>query len=131
MPDLHLIAGAEGMSAFSSGSFPRGDPEFQVVPPEREPVGPLKRIAAKRDAWRDDALCRDHPLVTFFPEAGQRAAPALWICGRCPVRNECLADAIACGDEFGVRGGMTAGARQVHRTNIERRDATSTTTARG
>ena len=131
MPDLHLIAGAESMSAFPHGSFPRGNPERQIVPPEVDPVSPLKRIAAKRDAWLDDALCRDHPLVTFFPEAGQRAAPALEICGRCPVRVACLADAIASGDEDGIRGGMTSGARQVHRVNLERRDAISTTTARG
>ena len=111
------------MSAFSSGSFPRGDPEFLVVPPEVDPTPPLKRIAAKRDAWLDDALCRDHPLVTFFPEVGQRAQPALEICGRCSVRNECLDDAIASGDEAGIRGGMTSGARQVHRVNLERRRA--------
>ena len=93
------------------------------MPPEREPVGPLKRISDQRAAWLDDALCRGHPLVTFFPEAGQRAKPALEICGRCEVRTQCLADAIACGDEHGIRGGMTAGARRVHRTNIERRAA--------
>lgn len=111
------------MSAFPHGSFPRGNPERQIVPPEVDPVSPLKRIAAKRDAWLDDALCRDHPLATFFLEAGQRAASALEICGRCPVRNECLADAIASGDDEGIRGGMTAGARQVHRVNLERRAA--------
>ena len=122
MPDLRLTHG-RSMSAFPDGSFPRGNPERQIVPPEREPVGPLKRIAAKRDAWRDDALCRNHPLLTFFPEVGQRAKPALEICGLCPVRNECLADALECGDEHGIRGGMTAGARRVHRTNIERRAA--------
>jgi WhiB family transcriptional regulator, redox-sensing transcriptional regulator len=121
LPDLRLITGAESMSAFPDGSFPRGNPERQIVPPEREPVGPLKRIAAKRDAWLDGALCRNHPLLTFFPEAGQRAAPALEICGACSVRNECLADAIASGDEAGIRGGMTAGARQLHRVNLERR----------
>jgi WhiB family transcriptional regulator, redox-sensing transcriptional regulator len=111
------------MSTFPDGSFPRGDPERQVVPPYSPPTPPLKRISDQRDVWLDDALCRDHELVTFFPEHGQRAAPALEICGRCPVRNECLADALECGDEHGIRGGMTAGARRVHRTNIERRAA--------
>jgi hypothetical protein len=44
----------------------------------------------------------------FFPAPGQhgKAARAKRVCARCPVRTACLADALATGDEFGIRGGL-------------------------
>ena len=90
LPDLRLITGAESMSAFPDGSFPRGNPERQVVAPEVEQARPLQRIAAKRDV--------------------------------------CLDDAIASGDDDGIRGGMTSAARRQHSKTLaaaERRAADS------
>ncbi len=74
---------------------------------------PLQRIATRQPAWLDDALCRDIDIDIFFPGIGQSARPALELCGRCPVRIECLAEAMA--DEsldWGVRGAMTSAARK-------------------
>ena len=70
--------------------------------------------------WRDEAACRDHPDAdaTFFPlgEQGRTSRPpdyrpALRICSVCPVRSDCLAEALALergiGSRHGVWGGTT------------------------
>lgn len=56
--------------------------------------------------WPTYAACRDaDPDALFVQGAAQNRAKA--ICGGCPVRTECLADALDNRIEFGVWGGMT------------------------
>jgi WhiB family redox-sensing transcriptional regulator len=65
-------------------------------------------LSRVRAGWRWRAACA-RPGVDpelFFPEGG-RPEPAKRICARCPVREACLADAIATRDEYGIRGGTT------------------------
>lgn len=70
--------------------------------------------------WRDQAACLDadpelffrgvtsgNPLGELLPNAEAAA-----ICDRCPVRPDCLWDAMATGD-VGVRGGTTAYQRKL------------------
>jgi WhiB family transcriptional regulator, redox-sensing transcriptional regulator len=73
---------------------------------------------APRD-WRDSAVCRGSNSEIFFPfaapgtEAGRRqTALAISFCSGCPVRTECLADALGNGIEFGVWGGTAETERQ-------------------
>jgi hypothetical protein len=40
--------------------------------------------------------------------SGQAVATALGYCRECPVAWDCLLDALSWGDEYGVRGGLTA-----------------------
>jgi WhiB family redox-sensing transcriptional regulator len=54
--------------------------------------------------WREDALCSHDPEL-FQVDAAQNQAKV--ICRGCPVRTECLAEALDSGNEFGVWGGMT------------------------
>jgi WhiB family redox-sensing transcriptional regulator len=99
-------------TAFPDDSFPRGSAEYQCVEPERID-SPIKRIAERSPAWLDDAACRDIEIDIFFPGNGERAQPALEICGRCPVRAECLAEAMDDPTlDHGIRGGMTSAARK-------------------
>ncbi|RJQ74146.1 WhiB family transcriptional regulator [Pseudonocardiaceae bacterium YIM PH 21723] len=57
-------------------------------------------------AWRPAAACRDSdPDRLFVRGAEQREARG--ICRGCPVRAECLAEALDNRIEFGVWGGMT------------------------
>ena len=74
----------------------------------------LPRTAARRaeallddrDAWTVDAACRGlEPDALFVQGSAQNEAKAL--CTECPVRAECLADALDNRVEFGVWGGMT------------------------
>lgn len=64
--------------------------------------------------WWRDAACRDVDVRVFFPERGDAFgfSVARAICGRCPVRSECLADALSYPDSEGVWAGTTAADRR-------------------
>ncbi|MBV9207459.1 MAG: WhiB family transcriptional regulator [Actinobacteria bacterium] len=56
--------------------------------------------------WTTRAACKEtDPDELFVQGAAQNRAKL--ICRGCPVRTECLADALDNGIEFGVWGGMT------------------------
>lgn len=58
--------------------------------------------------WREEARCAEVDPDLFFPEPGQSPNAAKQVCADCPVRTECLTDALAHRDiAFGVRGGLT------------------------
>ena len=60
--------------------------------------------------WRNNAACLGMDTNVFFPERGDVVAVRLAqaTCAACPVRDECLADAVATDDHggFGIRGGV-------------------------
>ena len=72
---------------------------------------PAGRTGASRDfSWRESAACQGVDPELFFPVGVTgpavvqiRAAKA--ICGRCPVRERCLAYALDTGQTAGVWGG--------------------------
>lgn len=65
--------------------------------------------------WREDAKCRGTDPETFAPVSDRLvdARPALAICQGCPVREACLDEALAEGDDTTVRGGYTAAQRRM------------------
>jgi hypothetical protein len=60
--------------------------------------------AASREDWRAAAACTGANAALFFSSSPARAAA---ICGRCPVRAECLYDALDTDAPGGVWGGLT------------------------
>lgn len=63
-------------------------------------------LAETTPDWTSLASCRDsNPDDLFVQGAEQNRAKR--ICRGCPVRTECLADALDSQVEFGVWGGMT------------------------
>jgi len=76
------------------------------------------RVRATGDPeWASRGACRDvDPETLFVVGAAQHKAKV--ICLRCPVRFDCLADALDSRTEFGVWGGMTERER---RTLLRRR----------
>ena len=60
---------------------------------------------AFREDWAMAAKCRGTGDVLFVQGAAQRQARVL--CEDCPVRRECLAEALDDRIEWGVWGGMT------------------------
>ena len=62
--------------------------------------------------WRDRAACRGVDPELFFPIAEpdpvyeEQVAAAKWVCARCPVREPCLAEALA-RIPNGIAGGLT------------------------
>ncbi|PSJ28264.1 hypothetical protein B7P34_13465 [Streptosporangium nondiastaticum] len=60
----------------------------------------------------DHAACAGEEPELFFAVDPGAVALAKRICGRCLVREACLARALANGERFGVFGGLTADERQ-------------------
>lgn len=57
-------------------------------------------------SWVDDALCAgEEPDLLFVQGAAQREVRRR--CLKCPVRIQCMADALQCEINFGVWGGLT------------------------
>jgi hypothetical protein len=49
----------------------------------RDPLTEL--LTRVRPAWMKDALCREHPEISFFPEPGEDLRAAKAVCARCLV----------------------------------------------
>ena len=69
-------------------------------------------------SWREKAICRDEDPELFFPigshgPARAQLAAAKEVCSRCPVRENCLAWALAGDDLDGVWGGTSEDERRV------------------
>jgi WhiB family redox-sensing transcriptional regulator len=70
----------------------------------------------ERDGWRSLAACKGAEPDLWFPEPGEDARPALAVCDGCPVRRECLADALHAPEKFGIWGGLPeVGRRAIRR----------------
>ena len=75
------------------------------------------RTTDNRKAWRERAACRDVEPETFFPTAttgparDAQVAEAKAVCTRCPVRAECLTEALA-RIPYGIAGGLTEDERR-------------------
>jgi WhiB family transcriptional regulator, redox-sensing transcriptional regulator len=76
-----------------------------------------------REAWLDQAACRDHDPEQFFPESGEhtKAAEAKAICAGCQVRDQCLDLAVTAAGgidhDHGVFGGTLPAERSRLRGN--------------
>ena len=82
-----------------------------VPPPGLETL--LGLLVATRPSWMRDALCQEHPEVSWFVDRGESSAPAKAICGRCLVMVECRSWALEQGAELaGIWGGTTAQQRR-------------------
>jgi len=69
------------------------------------------------DEWRKEAKCKGMPLEIFFVGSRinqERVLPqAKAACDSCPVKSECLEDAIVTKTTNGVRAGLTGAERRV------------------
>ncbi|MDG9701715.1 WhiB family transcriptional regulator [Streptomyces sp. DH37] len=63
-------------------------------------------------SWQDSALCAQTGPDPFYPTKGGTVRDAKRICGRCEVKDSCLDDALATGDDHGIRAGLTARERR-------------------
>ena len=64
-----------------------------------------------REHWNERAACVGVDERIFFPPAGKTANHARQFCAACPVRAECLRDALKAelGERrFGIYGGLMA-----------------------
>ena len=84
---------------------PRGKREFLI--PESW---------SRDNQWQKDALCKEYDPSLWFPVFRGRGTgkEAKEICGRCPVKSECLESAIKYDEEDGIWGGMTRKERLIY-----------------
>lgn len=68
-------------------------------------AGPL--LGEPEPDWRDAAACSAVDPEIFFPEKGGSTANAKRVCFSCPVRAECLDDALARNEAWGIWGGTS------------------------
>jgi WhiB family redox-sensing transcriptional regulator len=95
------------------------------------PTGAARQDPAARHlpaTWRESAACRQTDPELFFPigQAGPAAAEiqqAKAVCARCPVRQPCLAYALATRQEYGIWGGCDENERRLLRQ--QRRESRS------
>jgi len=70
-----------------------------------------------RGSWRVRAVCRNEDPELFFPVSSigsvytAQVARAKAVCGGCPVRPECLSEALVA-LPHGIAGGLTADERR-------------------
>lgn len=58
-------------------------------------------------SWLDDARCKGVDPEQFFVRGVAQSRPAVRICDRCPVKEECLSYALEHDIDFGIWGGLT------------------------
>ena len=94
---------------------------------EPEPYRPTLSLARLEEPWRDRAACEGMGCDLFFPEPTAIPGVQGWrtsydaakvICDRCPVRQECLEEALRYHEAHGMWGGLTPRQRK---TEISRR----------
>ena len=72
------------------------------------------------EPWRMEALCAQTDPDLFFPEGGERNPAAKAVCGRCAVREQCLAFALDNREVYGIWGGLSADERKRFRAQRNR-----------
>jgi hypothetical protein len=74
------------------------------------------------NVWRRRAACADGSVADFFPHPSEldKIAAALDVCSGCPVKAECLADALSwpVTMDMGIRGGKTEEERAEMRRDV-------------
>lgn len=85
--------------------------------PERPDLDAIFRLL-ERPEWHRDALCKEHPEMEFFPGLGQDWLPAVDVCARCLVADECLSYALADPALEGIWGGTTMNQRRQVRQGL-------------
>ncbi len=65
--------------------------------------------------WRTQALCATSDAELWFAAGAVEHKLAKMVCGRCPVKSDCLAYAMEAPIEHGIWGGLTGRERRRYR----------------
>lgn len=86
---------------------------------------PISQIVydPKKEAWREQANCRNTPTDVFFPDKGaskQRTAAAREICDECAVKQDCRDWSLQFSERalVGIWAGMTGIERRRERKRL-------------
>lgn len=98
-----LVMARHRASGGFSGRVPFGD---------RTAGNVLHDVFLTPPEWMNHAACRGTDPEAYFPEKGQSTADAKKVCSGCPVRAECLLDALDRRDAWGIWGGLSVNERR-------------------
>lgn len=74
-----------------------------ITPPLAASAGGVRQTEPD---WAQ-AICAQTDPEAFYPEKGGSTRAAKQVCRGCPIRRECLEDALARDERFGVWGGLS------------------------
>ena len=86
-------------------------------------MAPARKGGEVNSDWRDQAACTYVDPDLWFPEKGESSDEAKRICRTCPVQADCLADALAHYEQYGIWGGHSARKLRKLRDTAERQVA--------
>lgn len=95
---------------------PKNNYEYQRGRHEIGRTGVAMLLAGDDKDWVQRANCSPLNAELFFPQKGGSTKEAKRICEECPVKLECLEDALENEEGHGVWGGMTANERKTLRS---------------
>src|SRR5690625_3197456 len=75
-------------------------------PPRRATVMSNTVVKQAVSTWHTGAACRERPDLDFIDPEPDQAEQCRTVCAGCPVREQCLADALAAGEPWGIWGGL-------------------------
>lgn len=76
-------------------------------------------LLAKREAWEDEASCKNMKPEIFFDRISEQSARL--ICSGCEVREECLEFALKHNIQYGIWGGLDEKERKELRRRMQRK----------
>ena len=87
-------------------------------------VPPIPRQTGESVSWTDDAVCIGISTDLFFVDRGEGSSSEMQMifkmCSGCPVRNECLEEALRVESHYGTRHGIWGGKTPTQRNLIAR-----------
>lgn len=92
--------------------------EVGTFRPRENPERSDQETEAQR--WRREAACLEEDPDVFFG-GGVTVHRARTICRPCPVRTQCLAQALATDEQYGIWGGLTFEERQTVKRRLRAR----------
>ena len=95
---------------------PKNNYEYQRGRHEIGRTGVAMLLTGDDKDWVQRANCSPLNAELFFPQKGGSTKEAKRICEECPVKLECLEDALENEEGHGVWGGMTANERKTLRS---------------
>jgi WhiB family redox-sensing transcriptional regulator len=67
----------------------------------------LVDLLLDNQGWKADALCKEYPLLSWFPRTGEPNDKQKAVCQRCLVRADCLQSALDNYEIHGIWGGTS------------------------
>ncbi len=89
----------------------RSGADHAGIPPRRCTT-PVPLVTGR---WVQRAACRGSGFGPYFPKGGASSTPAKAVCAQCPVRGECLDNALRYPQLQGVWGGTSDAERRALR----------------